>query len=132
MSDPNLAQTIKQQFDSEFTHPFPTAEVGKLRSVDSKNLGQLHGELDLYFSSIAGYASSADRLARRPRAELIEARKKLSHSFFERHRSLIVYRDAIKQDFTPNLFRRLATADRLREELLVVIDDILGKESVQH
>jgi len=128
MNDPTLARAIKEQFKSEFMHPFPIADVGKLRSVDSKNLGQFHGELDLYFSLIAGYASDADRLGRRSQTELIEARKKLSQSFFEKYRSLAGYRDAITQSSTPNLFRDLSTADKLRKELLVVLDQLLGPE----
>ena len=129
MSNTALAQQIKERFNREFRHPFPTEDVEKLRLVDSKNLEQLHGELDLYFSFIAGYASSADRLARRSRAELITTRKYLSQSFFEKHGSLIVYRDAITQEFTARLFQELLTADKLRHELLAAINGILEKGS---
>lgn len=79
----------------------------------------------MYLSCIAGYASSADRLGRRPRAELIETKRNLSQSFFEKYHSLTVYRDAITENSTPKLFRDLLIADKLRKELLVVIDEIL-------
>jgi hypothetical protein len=130
MTELNLAQQIKQQFEAECRFPFPLDDVRRLRSRDAANLGLFHGQLEMYLSYIAGYASSADRLGRRPRAELIEARKNLSQSFFEKYRSLAVYRDAITEGSTPDLFRDLLTADKLRKELLVVIDEILEKEPV--
>jgi hypothetical protein len=125
MTELNLAQKIKQQFEAECLSPFPLDDVHKLRSRDAENLALLHSQLEMYLSYIAGYASSADRLERRPRAELVKARQYLSRSFFEKHSSLAAYGDVITQEFTPNLFRDLSTADKLRKELLVVIDEIL-------
>src|SRR5262249_25690259 len=108
-------------------HPFPRNDLRKLKSIDPDKWSALHGELDLYLAYIAGYASSADRLQRRPRAELIEARRYLSESFFEKHPSLAVYRGVITEEFTPNLFRELAAAEKVREELLVAMDEILSE-----
>src|SRR5437773_5099705 len=121
-----LAQMIKQQYKQDCQTPFPLEDVRKLRSRDSENYVLLHGQLELYFSYIAGYASSADRLDRRSKAELIEAKNYLSQSFFERYPVLAGYREAITPEFTPNLFRDLARADKLRNEILVIIDSILA------
>lgn len=129
MTDLTLGQRIKRQFHDELMSPFPLEDVRKLRSLDPGNYVLLHGQLEMYLSFIAGYASSADRLGRRSRAELIEGRKRLSQSFFERYPSLAVYRAAITQESTPKLFRELESANKLREELLVVIDEILGEGS---
>ncbi len=131
MTELTLAQTIKQQFEEECLSPFPLEDVKKLRSRDPENLALFHGQLEVYLSSVAGYASSADRLGRRPRAELVQAREYLSRSFFEKYTSLTVYREAITAELTPNLFRDLATTDNLRKELLVVIDEILQNEPTQ-
>jgi len=131
MTELTLAHMIKQQFEEDCLSPFPLEDVKKLRSRDPENLALFHGQLEMYLSSIAGYASSADRLGRRPRAELAQAREYLSQSFFEKYTSLTVYRDAITPEFTPNLFRDLTTADKLRKELLTVIDGILQNEPEQ-
>src|SRR5436309_679878 len=127
MTDENIAQKIKKQFEAECRLPFPLGDVRKLRLRDAKNLTLLHGQLEMYLSYIAGYASSADRLERRPRAELVDAREYLSQSFFEKFGSLTTYRDVITPEYTPDLFRELATADKLRKELVVLIDEILGQ-----
>jgi len=126
MTEMTLAHAIKQRFDADRQFPFPLEDVKKLRSLDPENLTLFHGQLEMYLSLIAGYASSADRLGRRPRAELLKARGSLGRSFFEKYGSLMVYRDAITAEFTPNLFRTLTTADRLRQELLVLLDEILA------
>ncbi len=126
MNTRTIEQSIKEQYESELLRPFPLKDLIRLKSIDPDKWGVLHGELDLYFAYIGGYASSADRLQRRPKAELIEARRYLSESFFEKYQSLAVYRDVITEEFTPNLFRELAAADKLRKELLVVMDQILS------
>src|SRR5437588_2821910 len=127
MTEINLAQKIKHQFETECRLPFPLGDIRKLRARDAKNLTLLHARLEMYLSYIAGYASSTDRLGRRPRTELVRARENLSQSFFEKFSSLTAYRDAVTPEFTPDLFRELATADKIRKELIIVMDDILSQ-----
>ena len=128
MNEQNLAREIRQQFEDDCA-PFPSEDVRKLGSISGGDILLFHGQLEMHLSTIAGYASRADRLGRRPRAELIEAGKYLSQSFFEKYPSLAVYRDAITQDSTPQLFRDLLMADKLRQELLVVINGIMATSS---
>jgi hypothetical protein len=129
MTTPTLAQRIEQQYKNELLHPFPLTDVRKLKSIDPDKWRVLHGELDVYFAYIAGYASSATRLTRRPRAELLEATVTLSQSFFEKHKSLAVYRDAITEASTPILFREMAATEKLRKELLMIMEEILADPS---
>src|SRR5215472_13116256 len=102
--DVTLGQKIKRQFETECRGPFPTAEIARLRSRDPNNLDLFHGQLEMYLSYIAGYASSADRLDRRPRTELVESKRQLSLSFFEKYPLHYVYRDGITSQATPGLF----------------------------
>ena len=125
MSDPTTGRKVKEVFENEFLHAFPLEDVAKLGTVDPNSWDLLHGNLDVYFSSIAGYASSADRLSHRSKAELVQAREYLSRSFFERHASLVMYRDAITPTTTPCLYRDLEIAEELRHDLLVIINEIL-------
>jgi|SRR5579864_9035853 len=131
MIESTLAQQIKQDYEENFSQPFPLDDVLKLKNVDPFNWDRLHGELDLYFAYVAGYASSALRLDRRPLSEISEARKYLSQPFFERHESLAPYSHGITKEATPNLHARLETVEELRKQLLVLMDKILAK-SIAH
>jgi hypothetical protein len=122
-----LAQQIEQEYRSDFVPPFPLEDVLKLKTIDPRNWQSLHGGLDLYFAYVAGYASGAQRLDRRPLSEIAEARKYLSQSFFERHDSLASYSKAITEESTPNLFHRLETVEKLRKQLVVLMDQILSE-----
>jgi hypothetical protein len=78
-------------------------------------------DLDMYFSFIAGYSSSATRLRHRPTAELRAALPKLKRSFYEacpKYNRLAKY---ISDSQTPALFHDLEVSDRLRLGLATVI-----------
>ena len=120
-----LAQSIKQRFETDFRSPFPLSDLLTLRASDPFNWDRLHGELDMYFSAVAGYASCADRLMKRPKDELLDARRRLSQEFFEKHSALAHYRAYINPTQTPALLQELETADRLRTDLLLVIEEHL-------
>src|SRR5258708_4408617 len=131
MTELSLAQRIKQQFEEDRKSPFPLEDVRNLRLGDSENPDLFQGQLELYLSTIAGYASRIDRLGRRPRIELVNAKQQLSQSFFEKYSSLIVCRDAISSESTPNLFRDMERADSVRRNLLIVIDEIRAQPGTQ-
>lgn len=126
-----LGLEIENNYENHFQGPFPLKDVHKLKSFDQKNWMSLHTSLDMFFAYVAGYASSASRLGRRPHTELADARKNLAKSFFEKHDSLANYGNAINEKSTPDLFRRLATVESLRKKLLLLMGQILqdGKES---
>jgi hypothetical protein len=124
MSTLDLGIHIKREYSEHFVRPFPLDDLKKLRKVDSSNIDLFHGQLELYLSDIAGYAEGADRLFRRPAHELAKARRRLSKSFFEKHPALRVYEGHITKKWTPALYGELLTADRLRKDLLVLLDHI--------
>jgi len=82
MSKSDRGLKIKQRFEAECLSPFPLGDIRKLRAQNSENLDFFHGHVEQYLSYIARYASSADRLERRPRTELVKAVECLSQSFF--------------------------------------------------
>lgn len=123
--DERLGKQIEHEYRSDVVHPFPLDDVRKLKAIDSRNWESLHAALDMYFAYVAGYASSALRLDRRPLSEIAEARKRLSEPFFERHKALAPYRRGITKEATPSLHARLEAVEKLREQLLVLMDKIL-------
>jgi hypothetical protein len=124
MSKSNLGAKIKQEYAERSLGPFPLDDVKKLRQVDSSKLDLFHAQLELYLSDIAGYAEGADRLFRRPTQELEKAKRRLSQSFFDTHPALRVYESHITEDWTPALYGELVTAERLRKNLLLLINQI--------
>ena len=129
--DKALAEQVEQRYQNELLGPFPLDDVRKLKSVDQRNLPSFHAGLDMYFAYVAGYASRARRLDRRPIKEIAEARQVLSKSFFERQPQLGAYSGAITKHFTPDLFRELEATESVRKQLLVLMDQIL-EEPVAH
>ncbi len=121
-----LAQKIVRSYENEFCGPFPRKDVNNVGDLFPNEKDIFHGRLEMYFSDIAGYASSADRLARRPKEELIEARTKLSKSFFGINPSLAIYKEYCNEKFAPELYRQMQIADNLRTDLVTIITEVLG------
>lgn len=119
-----LAQRILERSDGRRHSRFPTADINKLTSNDDER-NRLHGSLEMYLSGIAGYASGADRLSRRPRAELEAGRQFLSRSFFDKHKEYAHYRAKITEDQTPDLFQEMEIAELNRTDLLEEIGRVL-------
>lgn len=125
VDDANLGEKIRQLYE-RFLHPFPLDDVGKLESVNAEQWQYLHMGLDLYFAKVAGYASRADRLHRKPTAVLVEAREKLSKAFFEQNPHLAVYRNSITREDTPHLFEDMELVEAMRNELLGLLAELLA------
>ena len=83
-------------------------------------------DLDAYCSFIAGYASSATRLERRPTTELWAALPKLRKSFFEACPEYKRLANYITNTETPALFHELEVADNLRFGLVRLIARLLS------
>ena len=119
-----LAQRILERSERRRHSRFPTADINKLTSNDDER-NRLHGSLEMYLSGIAGYASGADRLTRRPQAELETGRQFLSRSFFDKHQEYARYRAKITERETPDLFGDLEIAELNRIDLLQEIERLL-------
>jgi hypothetical protein len=123
--EPELAQNLERLYEREFIRKFPHQDCFKLQKLHPRIAHALVPDLDMYFSFIAGYASSATRLEQRPRTELRAALPKLKRSFYEecpRYKRLAKY---ISGRDTPALFHDLEVSDRLRLGLATLITGIL-------
>src|SRR5678815_2981074 len=106
MSDPStFAQQIRKRFEARTRARFPGPDIKKLIPNDESALALLHGRIEMFVSGIAGYASSADRLEKRPKKELQAALDLLSKSFFDRHQEYAGLRKAVTPELTPDLYR---------------------------
>ena len=80
------------------------------------------------FERIAGYASSADRLKRRPEQDLRTARQFLSQPFFDRYPDYAPLRAKITPQGAPTLFLEMEAAELNRLDLLEEIERLLKSE----
>jgi hypothetical protein len=114
---------IERLFRS-ISHPFPYDECRYLIKQRPEAGGALIPDLDLYFSTIAGYASSATSLARWSANRLAQARADLASSFFEQrpqYSELLAYVDTVA---TPSLFARLEAYEAIRVGLLELLREL--------
>jgi hypothetical protein len=123
--DPELEQKLERLYEREFIHKFPYHDCYKLQKLHPRIAHALVPDLDVYFSFIAGYGSSATTLHQRPKAELRAALPKLKRSFYEacpKYKRLAKY---ITDTETPALFHDLEVSDRLRLGLANLIAEFL-------
>ena len=83
--------------------------------------------LDLYFSNIAGFSSTASRLSDRRIEQIQTYRPFLQFNFFERFPKHKPLETSVNETDTPLLARRLHFANLLRVELLPLLDAMLQK-----
>jgi hypothetical protein len=125
IKDNKLARDLETLYRQEFIHKFPYLDCRKLQKLLPRVASELVPDLDMYFSFIAGYSSSAMRLDRRPQDEIRAALPKLRRSFYDwcpRYNRLATH---ITEVNTPSLFHDLEVADRLRLGLVTLIAELL-------
>jgi hypothetical protein len=127
MKTQSAADRIVQRYRARSRTPFPTAEIARVVPHNAER-SLFHGRLETFLSNIAGYASSAHRLKRRPVEELRAARELLSQSFFEKHTEYGPYRTKITQQETPALFVEMETVEQNRVDLLDEMERLLKSE----
>src|ERR1700735_2352342 len=103
----NIARQIEALYKSSFAGPFPYQDCFWVAGQAKVDTADLIPELDWYFGTVAGYASSATRLGARPAEELMKAEKILSKEFFECFPQLECCLPFISSEETPDLHRRL-------------------------
>jgi len=123
--NPELAQKLERLYEREFIHKFPYQDCYKLQRFHPRITRSLVPDLDMYFSFIAGYGSSATTLHQRPKAELRAAVPKLKRSFYEACPEYSPLAKYITDNETPTLFHDLELSDRLRLGLTTLIADYL-------
>lgn len=117
-----LARRIESRFKTGMQGPFPYADCRSLLGPvpDSRYEG-LIPDIDIFVSTIAGYAQTASRLLNFTREGRASARTDLARSFQEQHP---LYSDLLRgatSEATPSLFLELSTAEELRLLLLELL-----------
>jgi hypothetical protein len=123
--DPELAQELERLYEREFIHKFPYQDCYKLQKLHPRIAHALVPDLDVYFSFIAGYGSSATTLHQRPNVELRDALPKLKRSFYEACPKYTRLSKYITDKETPALFHDLEVSDRLRLGLATLIAEFI-------
>ena len=82
---------------------------------------ELIPDLDIYFSDIAGFSSSASRLAERHIEQLEAYWPSMQLNFFEKFPQHKPLQEKINETDTPTLARELRSAEIVRLELLPLI-----------
>jgi hypothetical protein len=120
-----LAKDVEQRYATELRRPFPYKDCYKLRKLQPRVARDLIPDLDMFFSFVAGYSSSATELNNRPAAELRAAIPKLQKSFFDtapRYRKLRKY---ITPRDTPDLHKELRVTNDLRQSLVILMGRLI-------
>lgn len=112
---------------SEIKGPYPTADVSRVAS--GPDHGAFAGNFELYVDYVYGCASSLKLLdtARKSREELLEIRRRLSTSVFDRHPEYEQYRTRITPQATPSLFALYTATELNRLDLLDLLDGVLSR-----
>ena len=95
--------------------PFPYNDVRKLLEEVGRDYPGLSADLDLHFSTIAGYCAWGRRLLKWEDETVNEVVARLDAGFFDKHPKYKPLESMITQ---PNLKAQLSTHERMRTELL--------------
>lgn len=115
---------IEDLYNSQFLGPFPYEDCKRLAAAAKTPTGDLIPELDMYFSNIAGYSSSASRLMTRPESDLKRAKNSLASDLFETYPPLEHCRGFITSERTPGLYQKMQVAEELRLALMKLLATI--------
>jgi hypothetical protein len=118
---------IERLYTSRLAGPFPYAECRWLVDQEEQRDSGLVPELDHYFSSIAGYSSSASRLMERSSEALRTARNTLAKDCFEMYPDLQRYKNLITPEQTPVLYDWIRITEQLRLGLLGILETVANE-----
>jgi len=101
--------------------PFPHHDCFGLIEDVGEAVSDLIPCLDLYFSTIAGYSSSAQRILLWPDERKRAARHDLARGFYEQYPEFRILQPMITHDSVPDLFDEYWLHEYARETLLTVL-----------
>jgi hypothetical protein len=127
-SNDRLAASLEERYETCLKVPFPYKDSRKLHRQHPALGSGFIPDLDMYFSFIAGYCSSATSLAERPREEIRKAIPILRLSFFETHPEYRPLQSVITSQDYAVLHARLQAADEMRHDLLTIMESLVRKE----
>jgi hypothetical protein len=116
-----LAQEIEDTYSREMGRRFPNADCQTLVWFAGGDIAEVVTELDLYCSTLAGYASSATTLRLRSPKELLAAKCFLIEDLFEYSPALAQYRHLVEVCDVPELREMVRVYESVRIKLREVL-----------
>jgi hypothetical protein len=123
-----LAASLEERYKTCLKVGFPYKDCRKLHRQNPSLTDRFIPDLDMYFSFIAGYTSSATSLAARPREEIRKAIPRLRLSFFETHPEYGPLQPFLTPQDCGTLYAKLHAADEMRHDLLTIMESLVMKE----
>ncbi len=115
----------------EDVRPFPYNDVRVLRQQARKRWLDLVPDLDMHFSTIAGYCTWGRRILDWPQDKVQEVRASLAQTFFEQHREYLPLELKINANDTPALYADLLLYETMRQTLLTLLDCLSKQYAAQ-
>ena len=104
--------------------PFPYDGIRNLLRQAAGDYESLIPDLDMYFSTIAGYCSWGEKILKWPQEKILEAQNRIAVSFFTKHPQYKPLEVAITESDTPDLFALMASHEKMRRSLLQLFDSL--------
>jgi hypothetical protein len=123
-----LAASLEERYKTCLKVGFPYEDCRKLHRQHPSLVDGFIPSLDMYFSFIAGYSSSATSVAERPREEIRKAIPRLRLSFFETHPEYGPLQPFLMPQDCGTLYAKLQAADEMRHDLLTIMESLVRKE----
>jgi hypothetical protein len=112
------------EFYNTLPGPFPYDDCRFVLGQGAEHADALIPTLDLYFSTIAGYASSARRIAHWSADRVVTAKADLANSFFENHPEYELLLRYIDRGSIPDLVEDLESYEILRLKLVKLLHEL--------
>jgi len=117
MGELELTLRETQELFRQAEGPFPYAGCRYVLSRADPGNEDLVPDLDMYWATIAGFASSASSVRRWPSERQAQALEATTLSFFEEHPEYERLQWYINECDTPDLLRRIETYELIRQAL---------------
>ena len=122
-----MIEKIKSAAQEASSLAFSTHECETLARKSGADYQQFVSDLDTYFYDVWSPANGVKKLARKPDVWRDDLRAYLQKPFFERYPQYDLVKAVINQDDTPELCRRFALADRMREDLIMFLSGLQSR-----
>jgi hypothetical protein len=122
--DESMGMSVEARYRQTLHKKFPYEDCYKLQKMHPGVTDGFIPDLDCFLSFIAGYSSSASRLDKRTRGEILSAIRRLRLSFFELYPQYRPLAPIITPSQFGNLFAELELADGFRTDLVALMEQL--------
>ena len=123
-----LGRSLEERYRSKMCVRFPYEDCRHLHKRFPSIADGLVPDLDMYFSFIAGFSSSASRLDERPYSQISSAIPRLRLSFFKANPQYNPLARELRTPECKRLFEALRDHDQARIDLLTIMKPLAKKD----